>query len=137
MVGNKASLQLMAITIVCTDLTRSMRFYEQALGAVREPDDGYGCPWFKLGQLWISLLDNATTVSPAKFPGHPMAMLWVETDDLTAAAQRFVQFGVKVLNPSDGQSMIIADPDGIVIEVWQAPPEESVGRIEGGERGTS
>jgi len=130
MVGGKTSFQLLAVTIVCTDLARSVRFYEQALGAVREADDGYGCPWFKLGSVPITLLHNATMVSPAKFPEHPMAMLWVETDDLTTAARRFAHFGVKVLNPSDGQSMIIADPDGIVIEVWQAAPEDSVGNAE-------
>jgi catechol 2,3-dioxygenase-like lactoylglutathione lyase family enzyme len=123
-VSGGLSFQLVAITIACTDLARSVRFYEEALGAVRRPDDGCGCPWFELGHFSISLLPNAASRNPAKFPDHSMAMLWVETDDLTAAAQHFAQFGVEVLNPSDGQSMIIADPDGIAIEVWQSQPEE-------------
>jgi catechol 2,3-dioxygenase-like lactoylglutathione lyase family enzyme len=122
-VGSQTSFQLLAVTIVCTDLARSVRFYEQVLGAVREPDEGYGCPWFRLGPISISLLPNATTVSSARVPDHPMAMLWVETGDLAAATRRFAQFGVKVVNPSDGQSMIIADPDGVMIEIWQAPAE--------------
>jgi hypothetical protein len=49
-----------------------------------------------------------------------MAMLWLETDDLAAAARRFAECGVPVLTPSDGQSMTVSDPDGIVIEVWLA-----------------
>jgi catechol 2,3-dioxygenase-like lactoylglutathione lyase family enzyme len=125
--ASKTSFQLLAVTIVCTDLARSVRFYEQALGAVREADDGSGCPWLMLGSVSITLLDGPGAVSPAKFPEHPMAVLWVETDDLAIAARRFARFGVKVLKPPDGQSMTIADPDGIVIEVWQAAPEGSVG----------
>jgi catechol 2,3-dioxygenase-like lactoylglutathione lyase family enzyme len=119
------SFWIAAVTIACTDLARSVDFYEKLLGAVREPGDGYGCPWFKLGPVSISLLHNATAASPAKFPDHPMAMLWLETDDLAGAAQRFAKFGVEVLNPSDGQFMMVTDPDGIVIEVWQSEPDGS------------
>lgn len=120
----KASLRVAAITVACTDLARSVWFYERVLGATREPGDGYGCPWFKLGPISISLLHNATEASPAKFPDHPMAMLWLESDDLDVEAERFARLGVTVLNPFDGQSMTIADPDGIVIEVWQAQTAE-------------
>ncbi len=127
MVDGASSFRIAAVTIACTDLARSVRFYEQVLGAVREPRDGYGCPWFRLGPLSITLLPNATAASPAKFPDHSMAMLWVETDDLAAAARRFAEFGVSVLEEGDGQWMMIADPDGIVIEVWQAESGESGG----------
>ncbi|OWK38540.1 hypothetical protein FRUB_07660 [Fimbriiglobus ruber] len=48
-----------------------------------------------------------------------MAMLWLETDDLATIAERIVRSGACVVEPSDGQSMIITDPDGIVIEIWQ------------------
>lgn len=123
MAGGKTSLRVAAVTIACTDLARSVQFYEQVLGAEPEHGDGYGCPWFTLGPVSISLLHNATAASPAKFPDHPMAMLWLETDDLAAVAERFAHFGVEVLQPADGQSMMLRDPDGIVIEVWQAVPE--------------
>jgi catechol 2,3-dioxygenase-like lactoylglutathione lyase family enzyme len=128
MAGIKQSLRAVAVTVACTDLARSVKFYEQILGAVREPGDGYGCPWFKLGPISISLLHNATEASPARFPDHPMAMLWLEADDLAAVASRFARFGVKVLQPSDGQSMIVSDPDGIIIEVWQAEQNRGNGR---------
>ena len=68
----------------------------------------------------ISIMPNATEPSPARMPSHPMAMLWIETDDLAAAARRFTEFGVQILQPSDGQFMMVADPDGIIIEVWQS-----------------
>lgn len=123
MAEGKTSLRVAAVTIACTDLARSVQFYEQVLGAEREQGDGYGCPWFTLGPVSISLLHNATAASPARFPEHPMAMLWLETADLAAVAERFAQFGVDVLQPADGQSMMVRDPDGIVIEVWQAVPE--------------
>jgi catechol 2,3-dioxygenase-like lactoylglutathione lyase family enzyme len=128
MAGRKTSFQVAAVTIACTDLARSVKFYETVLGAVRQPGDGYGCPWFKLGPISISLLPNAVEASPAKFPDHPMAMLWLETDDLAAAVRRFARSGITVLQPSDGQFMMITDPDGIVIEVWQAESEGSGGR---------
>ena len=124
MVGGKIAFRITAVTIACTDLARSVEFYEQVLGAVREPSDGYGCPWFKIGSFSISLLHNATAASPAKFPDHPMAMLWVETNDLTAACRRITQLGVNVLNPPDGQSMIVTDPDGIIIEIWQSEVDD-------------
>jgi hypothetical protein len=38
---------------------------------------------------------------------------------LAAAAHQFARHGVRVIFPSDGQFMQIADPDGMVIEVWQ------------------
>jgi predicted enzyme related to lactoylglutathione lyase len=51
-----------------------------------------------------------------------MPILWLEVDDLEAAERRFAERGVEVIQPSDGQFMMVADPDGLVIEVWQAEP---------------
>ncbi len=119
-----------AVTIACTDLARSVRFYEGVLGASPEAGDGYGCRWYTLGPLFLSLMPNATIPSPARMPEHPMALLWLETDDLPAAARRFAESGVEVLQLSDGQFMMVADPDGIVIEVWQAEPVEAGGDAE-------
>jgi predicted enzyme related to lactoylglutathione lyase len=46
--------------------------------------------------------------------------LWLQVNDLEAAARRFAKAGVEIIQPSDGQFMMIADPDGLVMEVWQA-----------------
>lgn len=111
-----------AVTIACTDKDVSARFYEDMLGAVPDPRDGYGCPWYRLGPLLISLMPNAAGRSPATFPEHAMPILWLEVDDLEAAARRFADHRVEVIEESDGQFMMIADPDGLPIEVWQAEP---------------
>lgn len=111
-----------AMTIVCTDVQRSAEFYEKVLGATRLPTDvGH---WYRLGSLEISLLPNAAKPSPADFPTHAMMMLWLEVDELSRAAKQFADHGVKVTDEGDGQFMTVADPDGLLIEVWQAEPAE-------------
>jgi O-acetyl-ADP-ribose deacetylase (regulator of RNase III)/catechol 2,3-dioxygenase-like lactoylglutathione lyase family enzyme len=116
------AVRVKALTIACTDHRRSERFYRDVLGAVTEPTDdpGYGSVWLRLGTLAITLLPNAAERSPATFPTHAMPILWLEVDDLKAAGRRFAKQKVDVVTPSDGQFMMIADPDGLVIEVWQA-----------------
>ena len=95
-------------------------FYEAVLGAERLPtDNGIGW-WYRLGSLEISLLPNAAEPTPAAFPTHAMPMLWLEVNDLAAAAVLFAEHSVQVLSAPDDVFMQIADPDGLVIEVWQA-----------------
>ncbi len=112
-----------AVTIACTDLPKSRHFYESVLGAVRDPRDGFGCAWLRLGPLVLTLMPNAMERSPAEFPAHAMPMLWLEADDLGAAHKHLVRHGVEIVQPPDGPSMLIADPDGVLIEVWQAANE--------------
>jgi catechol 2,3-dioxygenase-like lactoylglutathione lyase family enzyme len=124
MASNEVSFRGKALTIACTDLRRSARFYEEVLGAAVVPtEDGIGCPWYRLGSLVLTLMPNAAERSPATFPAHAMPILWLEADDLEAAARRFARHDVEVVTPSDGQFMQVADPDGLVIEVWQAEAE--------------
>ncbi len=125
MADHKLSFRAKALTIACTDQRRTERFYRDVLGATVVPTDdpGYGCPWLRLGSLAITLMPNASQRSPAEFPTHAMPILWLEVDDLAAAARQFVRDGVEVVTPSDGQFMQIADPDGLVIEVWQVEGE--------------
>ncbi|MCB9687474.1 MAG: VOC family protein [Alphaproteobacteria bacterium] len=109
-----------AITISCTDRTRSAKFYTEVLGAVLEPDQELiGCWWYRLGPLRISLLPNARLPSPVdRFPDQAEFLLWldVERDDLArirAAAD--AQGGLL----QDHDSMVVVrDPDGLLIEVW-------------------
>jgi catechol 2,3-dioxygenase-like lactoylglutathione lyase family enzyme len=121
--AGKVAFRFKALTIACTDKRRSEAFYRTVLGAVTLPTDGY-CPWLQLGSLAITLMPNAAERSPAEFPTHAMPILWLEVDDLAEAAKRFARYNVAVVEPSDGQFMQIADPDGLVIEVWQSQPEE-------------
>jgi catechol 2,3-dioxygenase-like lactoylglutathione lyase family enzyme len=114
------SFRLTAVTIVCTDLARSEQFYREVLGATAEPRDGYGCKWFRLGSQLINLMPNAVKKCPAEFPTDAMPIFWLEVHDLDAAYQQLVDRGVDVLQPPDGQSMLIADPDGLVLEIWKS-----------------
>ena len=109
-----------AFVISCTDHHLSARFYEGVLGAVRMPGDGYGCPWFQLGPWELSLMPNATESSSGLFPAHAATMLMVEVDNLEAAHLFCVEAGASIIEPPNGLYMIIADPDGLQIEVWQA-----------------
>lgn len=114
-----------ALTVACSDLARSRAFYERILGAQPVPtDSGIGCPWYRLGTLMLTLMPNAAERSPAVFPDHAMPILWLEVDDLEAAETHFRRHGVPILEPSDGLFVLIADPDGLVIEVWQRESDE-------------
>ncbi len=108
-----------SLTIACTDLEKSVTFYETVLGAKRKPTDVGAVPWFRLGTLDINLMPNAEQPSPAEFPTHAMQLLWLEVDNLARAAQWFADNGVKIEDEGDGQFMTIADPDGLLIEVWE------------------
>jgi catechol 2,3-dioxygenase-like lactoylglutathione lyase family enzyme len=112
-----------ALTIACTDPQRSERFYREVLGAAVLPtDNGVGW-WFRLGSLDLNLLPNAAEPSPAVFPTHAMPILWLEVPELAVTAAWFARHEVAVVDPGDGQFMQVADPDGLIIEVWQAQPE--------------
>jgi catechol 2,3-dioxygenase-like lactoylglutathione lyase family enzyme len=108
-----------SITIVCTDTARSAAFYRGVLGADLLPGDGYGCPWYRLGDLVFSLVANAATPSTSS-PSAATLMLWLEVDDLPAAHRRLAEAGVRIVEaPEGGPYVLIADPDGLLIEVWE------------------
>jgi catechol 2,3-dioxygenase-like lactoylglutathione lyase family enzyme len=111
------------VTIACTDQKRSERFYEGVLGAKRLPGDGYGCSWFQLGALTFNLMPNAAEPSPAEFPAHAMPILWLEVDDLDAAHRHLKRREAPILELHEGQFLMAADPDGLLIEVWQSATE--------------
>ena len=122
--GPAPSFRTRALTVACTDLRRSERFYRDILGATDiTPEPGMGCPWFRLGSLDITLVPNVAERTPAVFPTHAMPILWLEVDDLPKAAEWFAAQGVEVVDPKDGQYLMVADPDGLVIEVWETRPE--------------
>ena len=108
-----------AVTISCTDPHRSSAFYRNVLGAVPLPGDGYGCQWYRLGELVFSIMPNAEAGTPASFPRDAMAMLWLEVDDLAAAHRHLKKAKVRIVDaPDGGPYLMIADPDGLMIEVW-------------------
>ncbi len=109
-----------SVTIACTDRERSERFYVDVLGAALIPGDGYGCRWYRLGSLTISVMPNAEHKSPATFPEHAMPVLWLEVDDIKLAHEYFKKAATPIIQaPDDDMFMLITDPDGLVIEIWQ------------------
>jgi hypothetical protein len=69
-------------------------------------------------------MPNATGPNPAVFGEDPLNMLYLEVDDLEVARRHFDRHKVAVIMPSDGQMIIIADPDGLPIEVWQREADD-------------
>jgi catechol 2,3-dioxygenase-like lactoylglutathione lyase family enzyme len=107
-----------AITVYCTDRELSRRFYEDVLSAERLPRD-IG-DWFRIGDLIITLCPNAERMSPVDFPTHAATSFWLEVPDLDTARTWFERHSVRVVDPGDESFVMIADPDGILIEVWQS-----------------
>ena len=117
-----------SVTITCTDRERSERFYADVLGADLIPRDGYGCRWYRLGSLTISVMPNAEHKSPATFPEHAMPVLWLEVDDINLAHEHLKNAGTPIIQaPDDDMFMLVADPDGLVIEIWQKDIEDDNG----------
>ena len=121
---NNVAFRGNSVTISCTDQDRSVRFYEAILGAERLPRDQHVCPWFRLGMLTLSLMQNAAEPSPAVFPSHAMPILWLEVDNLAEANQHLAHHGVVITEYHDDLMLICVDPDGLVIEVWQSQPTD-------------
>ncbi|MGC4046528.1 MAG: VOC family protein [Armatimonas sp.] len=94
----RPQFQPFALTIACTDLARSVAFYEGVLGAKRLPSDNGVDGHYQLGSLRIALLPNAAQPSPATFPDDAMSILWLETEDLEEAGKYFVRQGVIVID---------------------------------------
>ncbi|MEM9914184.1 MAG: VOC family protein [Planctomycetota bacterium] len=111
---NKAS-----ITINCSNTKQSDFFYREVLGAILLPSDGYGCAWYSLGEMTISLMPNASDACPADYSKHALAHLYLETDDLASVHDRIKSLSIKILEWHPEEFMIISDPDQIPIEIWQ------------------
>ena len=118
----RLKLRFRSITIFCTDIDRSIRFYEDVLGATRQTTDSAVGDRFRLGGLELSLVQNAVEPSPGVFPTHAMPALWFEVAELAEARRRLEEEKVTIVDEGDGQFLMIADPDGLVIELWEREP---------------
>ncbi|MCA9078163.1 MAG: VOC family protein [Planctomycetaceae bacterium] len=97
-----------------------MAFYRKVLGAeLLQGDDPITCPWLQLGGLTITLLENTDRSSQLSFSEQAMATLLVFTDDISGAFDRATRWGARVIEPlvEGNANFLIADPDGIYIEV--------------------
>ena len=56
---------------------------------------------------------------------YGMALAAANGEDLEAADRHCRQAGVEIVEPPNGLYMLIADPDGLQIEVWQADDQDA------------
>src|SRR5829696_883682 len=79
----KLTFRFKALTVACSDLRRSERFYKSLLGAaVVKTPDGIGCPWFRLGSFVFTLMPGAVARGPGEYMTHASYVLWLEVDHL-------------------------------------------------------
>src|SRR5579862_1663112 len=89
---HRTSFHVRAVTVVCTDIDKSVRFYQHVLGATLLPADeptGAAVRWLRLGSLDINLCSNAEQPSRSSFGDDAMYSLWLETDNLEATERLF------------------------------------------------
>lgn len=115
-----------AVCISCTDRVRTENFYQDVLGATVVRGDEPTCRWFRIGDATITVVPNAERPMPREiFPEQAMAYLMLETDDLEAAREHCREHGVPIVEWHEEQFMIVEDPDGLPIEVWQREADAS------------
>ena len=111
-----------AVCIVCTDHWRSLEFYRDAFNADVIPGEAGTCPWLLIDDLPITLLANTDKASGLEHSQQAMAMILLQVDDLHAAYKQAIKFGATPIDEPQADSVhfVVADPDGIIIEVLQA-----------------
>ena len=109
------------------DVEASKAWYARVLGFEAGP---YGVSFPPLppgGQtVWSPFSADTTYFVPSDKP----VMLNLVVDDLDAVLARVRAEGVEVLGTQDepyGRFAWIMDPDGLKLELWQAPPQEAEG----------
>ncbi len=115
-----------ALCIVCTDQRRTFQFYRDAFGAELVHGDVGTCAWLRIGDLPITLLPNADKPSPLGYCEQSMVLIFLQSDDIGAAYSRAIAHGARPIDPlqPDGVNFIVADPDGIIIDVIQSESAE-------------
>lgn len=54
-----------------------------------------------------------------------MPLLWLEVDDIRLAHEHLKNAGTAIVqDPVDETWMLVADPDGLLIEIWQGENED-------------
>ena len=119
--SNKLGFRGRRITISCTDIDASEAFYRDLLGAELIPDDGFGCRWYELGDLELDMMPTAEKRSSARHPHDAMPMLCLEVDDIHEAHDWLLRNQVQIIEePDETDSMLVADPDGLLITIWHS-----------------
>ncbi len=101
------------ITLVVTDLARSVRFYGSVLGAVQRSESPRSA-YLELGSLWICLEQG--DAAPARDDSH--IAFGCNAADFAGLAQRIAEAApLWKTNQSEGASLYFRDPDGHKLEL--------------------
>lgn len=109
------------VSVIASDLERSVRFYEDVLGLERIPTPNFGFPvqWLRAGALQLHLFER-----PGQAPSH--AHFALEVDDPRAAYERAKAEGVLDHDtfgncmyelPDGGIQIYVRDPAGNLVEL--------------------
>jgi lactoylglutathione lyase len=125
---------------VVTDLERSKRFYQEALGfkfwyEISPPDEataklcsltpplGVTASYLTLDGFVLELMHYSAPGATAPFEPRTMDQpglthLSISVDDVRAAAERVVEYGGRIVEESDiGAALFVRDPDGQLLEL--------------------
>lgn len=117
-----------------TDMKAAREFYIDKLGFAVFSEDYYppALPLQRAGAVALVLHESAKKPSAAVYPAAAHTEVVVAVDDLEAAARELAARGVVMLDeaprPSPtGAYIAIADPDGNVVQLRQAPAPAAAG----------
>jgi catechol 2,3-dioxygenase-like lactoylglutathione lyase family enzyme len=118
------------VTIICTDLEATRRFYVDVLGMTEVSRPAFGFPglWFQLGNMQIHATQESPEAGRAGWGdrgekvvsrGHHFAFA---VDDVSKALEIVQTHGVRIASPlqqrPDGfKQAYLYDPDGHVVEI--------------------
>jgi len=109
------------ISIAVSDVQRSAAFYEEYLGAIRDPFDFGPHAVAFLG--WPTYALSSVAWSERVVPNASGIQLWWRASDAQALYEKAVAGGVKILvEPYDGpfgRTFTIADPDGYRVTIYE------------------
>jgi catechol 2,3-dioxygenase-like lactoylglutathione lyase family enzyme len=136
--------------LVVEDLAASKRFYGELLGMREVPrPDGFtfGGAWFRAGldEIHLILKADTTQEDPPQTGGTGttsglVTHLAFEVDDFSADLERLLAAGLEPvagpLKRGDGVVQVyFTDPDGYVVELFQATGEDQTGAVRAPVRG--
>lgn len=131
-------LNAMTTMLICADVQKSIKFYEDALGfkVANRMDEVGKTGWAMLER------DNVTVMlaSPTYLPDMPkvdgryyQAMYYIYTDDLEAERKRVIETGVEATEIVERfynmKEFELVDPDGHMLVFGQEVPEGEEGEF--------